>query len=670
MADETVQVIRIDTEKSVKNVRELRDYIAFLKDAINDENASLEQNREDAENLRKAQAALRDAMYSTVTSTEDLVAASSKLIDENGNLSGSYNDLVKTMASLKSAWRATTDEAERATLGKEIDKLNSKLKEMDATVGQFGRNVGNYPSALNGLADILGKMPQTLGKVGSEVRNVGQAMKLVSTNPVLGIVGLLAPVITKIADGLKENETALSAVNKAMSALQPVFDFFSGILETIAGWLSQAVDYLVDLAGQSSGTFKTIVTGAIGVGNVLLQAVLTPVRTIIEAVKGLGNVIQDVFTGQFKKVKEDASAALSGIGDAFRKGISFQDNFNAGKEAGDAFLAGLGSGSKKKAKDTGKVMAKEVKDGFLEELDRIGAEIDAELSSILDQTLASMDEANKKAADAAAQRLAAMAKATARALELNEIEAADTEEKEARKYEIIRTANEKRLAALEQLRAAALDRGDLDAAFAYEQEAADLQVDIEMNALREKKRLREQDKKDAEEKAKAQLSIMQQAASATSGILGSIADAYEANAGESDKAANKIKALRIAAATIDTISGAVGAYMQAAASIPPPAGLIIGAANAAAVTAAGLVNIAKMKATKVGSGGSSSSSTGQVAVEAPTVGTTVRNVRNITSASEEDRLNQMASKQKVYLVTSELEAKQEDTRVQLAEATF
>ena len=95
----------------------------------------------------------------------------------------------------------------------------------------------------------------------------------------------------------------------------------------------------------------------------------------------------------------------------------------------------------------------------------------------------------------------------------------------------------------------------------------------------------------------------------------------------------------------------------------------MGAVQAAAVTAAGLANIAKMKATKVGSSGTEATAT-PVSVEAPTLQTSVRQVRNVTSASEEDRLNQMASKQKVYLVTSELEAKQEDTRVQLAEASF
>lgn len=668
MAEETIQVIKIDTEWSVRNVRELREDIKNLKEALDDEDASLEQNRKAAEDLRKAQAALRDVMYSTVTSTDDLIASSQKLVDENGVLTGSYNDLVKTMASLKSAWRATTDEAERAKLGPEIDKLNNKLKELDAGVGVYGRNVGNYGSALNGLADILNQMPPTLGAVGGQIKNVGAAMKLVSTNPLLGIVGLLAPIISKIAEGLKGNATAVGAVNKAMKALEPVFNFFSKVLETIAGWISKAVDWMVELASRSTDTFKKIVAGAVGVGNSLLQFLLTPIRSIIEAAKGLGQIMKDVFTGQFKKVKEDAKNALGGIADAFKKGFDFKGNFAAGKEAGEAFVAGLGS-TKKKAKETGKGIAKDVKDGFLEELATMNDEIDKELEKILDETLKDIEEATKKAAAKEAARLAALEKGTARALELNEIEAEDAAEKEAKKYEIQKAANERRLALLEQFRSDALNRGDLDLALQYEQEAADLEVDIERNAMREKKRLREKDVADAKEKAAAQLTLMQSYAGGVSDVLGTLADIMESNGDESDKAANRVKALRIAAATIDTISGAIGAYMQSVQSIPSPAGAIVGAIQAAAVTAAGVANIAKMRATKVGSGGTSAAAS-PVAVEAPALQTSVQQVRNVTSASEEDRLNKMASDQRVYIVNSDIEASLGQSRVQVAEASF
>ena len=129
--------------------------------------------------------------------------------------------------------------------------------------------------------------------------------------------------------------------------------------------------------------------------------------------------------------------------------------------------------------------------------------------------------------------------------------------------------------------------------------------------------------------------------------------------------------MRIAAATIDTLSGAIGAFMQASETIPPPYGQIVGAVSAAAVTAAGIAEIAKIKSTKVnGSSGSAATPTAMAVASAPTLTTEVANVRSLTSASEENRLNQMASDQRVYIVASDIEASQNQIKTQVAESSF
>ena len=113
--------------------------------------------------------------------------------------------------------------------------------------------------------------------------------------------------------------------------------------------------------------------------------------------------------------------------------------------------------------------------------------------------------------------------------------------------------------------------------------------------------------------------------------------------------------------------------MQAARSIPPPFGQIVGAAQAAAVTAAGMAEIAKMRATKVSASSSSSSSVPApvaAVASAPEIPTEVGNVRTVTSASEEVRLNRMASDQRVYILSSDLEADREAVRTRVAESSF
>ena len=100
-------------------------------------------------------------------------------------------------------------------------------------------------------------------------------------------------------------------------------------------------------------------------------------------------------------------------------------------------------------------------------------------------------------------------------------------------------------------------------------------------------------------------------------------------------------------------------------------GPIMGAINAAAVTAAGIAEIAKIKSTKVGSGdGGSSPSVSLASIAAPAVAVNLPEVRNVTTATEEDRYERMAASNKVYILNSDLEANDEYHKVQITEATF
>lgn len=236
-------------------------------------------------------------------------------------------------------------------------------------------------------------------------------------------------------------------------------------------------------------------------------------------------------------------------------------------------------------------------------------------------------------------------------------------------YQIQQESDRKRLEQMKKFQQDAINNGDTETWLDYKQKIADAEKEIE---ARKNEHIAEQDEKAAKKrKATTQdmLNTMQGLADGTSSILSSIADMYEEDAENSEEAAKKVKALRIASATIETISGAIGAFMQASSTIPPPAGQIVGAVQAAAVLATGLAQIQKIRNTEIdkdgGTGGSISAS-----VDAPALTPQVNEVRNITSASEEDRLNRMASDQRVYILSSDIEASQRQRQVQVKETTF
>ena len=162
-------------------------------------------------------------------------------------------------------------------------------------------------------------------------------------------------------------------------------------------------------------------------------------------------------------------------------------------------------------------------------------------------------------------------------------------------------------------------------------------------------------------------------------LFGGLADYYDAdikakqaNNEISEEQANdmyeKVKKLKIAEAIVSTISGAIGAYMQAVSAYPPPYGEILGGISAAAVTAAGMAQVATIRQQSIGGGGSSvkAMATPQTQVyqpeytENPTGDNEINNLRN-TLYSRPIR---------AYVVESDITESQKRANIRNEESTF
>ena len=595
MAEEIVTILKVGTDEAVQSVADLRDNVKQLKEALKEaekQSGSEEgwkEYQETLEALKINQAALKDAMYATQGTFEDLTASAT-------GASTSYNSLVNKMAELKRQFRATTDEVERAKLGTRINLLNSELKRLDELQGNFQRNVGNYQSAFKGLGDHIDAFRKGLGAATGGLRGMKDGAEALAKSPAIATFTILVSMVMKLADAVKDDEKATAALKKGMEALQPVMDFLSGILDKV-------VDILVDLIGKvsaflgSSGLINKIIQGVMGVGNAVLKFVVAPFKGIIEAIK--------VFKEQGVKGLGNAARAFT---DEMQNGFAFKENFKAGQIAADTILSGVSS-RKKKAVQTGTKLGEDAGKAFAEGMYRKAMEA-LKLNDAWKQAFKEWGEALDEASK-----------------ELGEEFQADIDSE---------------------------FQSNLDELLAW--------VKAEDEA-------RKKDLENAKKTAEAKKKLMQSVAKNTSSILGSIADLYEADSENAEKNANKIKNLRIAAATIDTISGAIGAFMQASETIPPPYGQIVGAIEAAAITAAGIAQIAQMKSTNV-SGESSSRPTISAMASAPTLQPNVTNVRSVTTASEEDRLNQMAKEQRVYILASDIQASQDQIKTQVSESSF
>ena len=588
MAEETIQILRVDTGEAVKSVNDLRENVKILKERLGDLEIGTTEYQDTLEELKVNQAAVKDAMYATTASMDDLAKSAT-------GASNSYNALVHRMAALKEELRATDVSTEQGKqrfkeLAAQINEVNDTLKDMDALQGNFQRNVGNYPGLMKSFSGSLDALDKGLKTAKGGVGDLKGGFDALAVNPAFAILGIVISLFSSLADTLKEDETTMAAVNKAGVSLEPIFKLLKGILEKVTTIVADLITKASAFV-QSNGLIPKIIDGVVGVGNAILKFVIAPFKGVIAAIK--------VFKEQGVKGLGDAARAFA---DEMKAGVAFKSNYQAGEAIVDAITAGM-TDKKESAtaaaaevgKDMGKALSSNLRDEFYKAL--------AEADKKAEAQLRERERVQKEADDIASEALA--------------------------------------------------------------ETTAELESYFD-----EQERLRQEDLKDAQEKAKAKVEAMYTVANATSSILGTIADMYEADEESSEKNANKIKGLRIASATIDTISGAIGAFMQAVQTIPPPLGAIVGGVQAAAVTAAGIAQISKLKSTKVSATASSSNPTAPAVTSAPVQTMDIKQVRSVTSASEEERLNQMASEQRVYILQSDIEASQNAVRTQVAEASF
>lgn len=584
--EETITIFKVgtETEEAVKNIQDLKDNIKILKDNLSDLNIGEAEYQKTLKELQVNQNALKNAMYGTSSSMEDIVKSAK-------GVGQSYNSLVKQMADLKQQQKnvdlSTADGVKRyGELATQINEVNDRLKDLDAQNGNFQRNVGNYKSAFKGLADGIDAYGKGLKIAKGGVNDFKDVSEGLAKSPMIATFAILVSAVMKVADAMKENETAMNAVRKAMDGLKPIMDFLSGIVEKLAEYLADLITKVLTFV-QDNGLIQKVINAVTGVGNAILKFIIAPIKGIVAVIK--------VF-------QEEGLAGFRDMGKAFademKNGVAFKSNYEAGQNIADAITSGFKDSKKTMTKEIGSTMKDSVKDAIKYALKDWKKELQKGI-----QNADAMDKLAKEA--------------------LSVLDGINTED----------------LKAIES---------DLGGFFEdIYQKMADA----------------DKAEKDASEaKRNAMISYV----STSKSLLDSLATYYERDEESSAKNAEKIKALRIATATIDTISGAIGAYMSAVKSIPAPYGLAVGTAQASAVMAMGIANIAKIRSTSFTSASASTSSV-SASVQAPTTSVNVEQVRSITSASDEEKLN---TKSKVYLVTSELEMIQNSQKVSLAEASF
>lgn len=779
--EETVKILRFDTGQAVKSLADLKEYIKQNKDALNDLEIGTEAYNAQLRKVQEGQDALRDSMnygQKTITAAK-----------------GSYNDLVHTMRELKQAWRATTDEAERDKMGKQINVINTRLKQLDESVGNYSRNVGNYE---NSIVSAFTKIGGSAGKAAAGgISAMTNGLKAMSATPAIAIVGLLVNIIDRLIKTLKGSEEGVEGLTSALGifggageAVTKIMQGFADSLAKVVGWLAKQADAL-GLVTERMKEKQALAKAEIELAKAQRDAVVKDAeaeRDIAElreksvdkekynskermkfleeanrkeeeiAARRKANAEEElrIFREQHKETlnskeekdkeaqltanvlkaetdlaskrrsnikerariqKEEASAAKAAAQEAARaakeRTKAEQDALNARLAAEKDYLTQelslLASGTQERLDKQLEIRAKELEIATTAAAQKIKnqEELDKQLTllqAIYDKDVlkltrdferAQVEEERKGLQNRVNALTAGTAEYLAAAVELRKYELetlaqADGESDAA--FEARRIAAQKALqdATREQTeqtlevehqarenRLLALKEGSLEylsESIALKQYELDTlhQMEGESNeAFRARELEAEKELMEAQKALmNAKIAQWQGYAGVVSGLASSLADAYEGMSSDQEKAAERTKGIRIAAATIDTISGAVAAFMSAMEAFPAPYNLVAGALSAATVTATGVAQIAKIRSTNTKGGSTSGVSSSPAQVSAPAVIQQVPVTRSLTSQTEEDRLDKMASDQRVVLVYSDVEKADKYVEVVNEETAF
>lgn len=614
MATTVETVLSINAGNSAETLKGLRAEAAHYREQMNSAKVSSDEFNEAQQNLNN-----------TLAQIKNVLSLGTKEFQE---ANGSYNSLVRTMSQLTQAWRATGDEAERAALGKKILEINTRLKELDASRGNFQRNVGNYSSAFDGLST---SMSQVIRELPSLQMGMSTFVLAISNN-----LPILFDNIQRVNAELAEMRSQGQQVPSTIGGIAKSFMSLNTLL--MAGIL--VLQLVVNNWDKIASLWRD----------------KTPEELAKEAIEEMNEALerqQDLLKEQNTEALRRYTEALREVGGSADKAREALEKFNDANRQSELAAA-----------------TKQLEEAYKAEEKAYNAYVAAASGSRLfgvnekevEAALEVLNEARAAVTDAK-NEIAQAENAIAKAESDRVIQAAENAQKAAE-------AHQQEIARLNELQekinevagdfswfgeavANSLSNDDLLPLPDFEEgleeydEYFDKVVEANNRFYRRQKKITE-----AEKKAEKELAI-----NTTAEMMGSVASLFEENTVAH-------KAFAIAEATISTYSAAAKSFEQLG-------GWPLGLVGITASIAAGLAQVKNILSVDTsGKNTNVSMPSAPAIVSAPAVVQEVPITRTMLDAGQEARLNANIQDQRVYVVYSDIEGAGKRVNVQREESSF
>jgi hypothetical protein len=364
MAEEIKKVITIDT-KGADSVKDLIDKVEKLRGILKTLDETSDEYKSTLGELKAAQDSLTSSLGENKTKAE---AAE-----------GSYNALAQQMKVLKKEWKATSDEATRNALGKEIKGINDQLKVLDQSIGNNQRNVGNYAGSFQSLKeeirqarDIMAGAARGSDEYAAAAKRAADAadklkdMQMEISNGASGLdnqFSVMTNMLGSVSGGFAAVQGAMALFGAESENLQKTFVKLQAAMSMTQGFkalaeLPKALNAAKIAFGGATTGVKNFIKGlngvkgaiaatGIGILLVLLGELIANWDAVSEAVSnfvggmdglteklaGVANVIKNFITGPIKALGLALKGNFSEAWEAMKDGFKISANYVEGRNA-------------------------------------------------------------------------------------------------------------------------------------------------------------------------------------------------------------------------------------------------------------------------------------------------------------------------------------------------
>lgn len=233
---------------------------------------------------------VRGEMAEITKQLEDVDTSLSENSEETIHAAGSYAALQEELGKLRKAFEETADEAERQKIGKSIQDLQTKIKELDKSREAYS---SRFVQALDNINREIKSLPKPLELASKATKTLGNAFKALIANPVGAVIMAIVAAVKLLKMGFEGSESATNKLKVAMSAFEPVINAVKNAL----GWAADKVGDLLLLISdlvkgvQSAGVKIAEVLNKIGL---ISDERLDQIRETMEESKRLTDLSQEL----------------------------------------------------------------------------------------------------------------------------------------------------------------------------------------------------------------------------------------------------------------------------------------------------------------------------------------------------------------------------------------